>query len=447
MTLMDYLMTLRRQWVTIVVLTVLGALGGFLYAESSTAVYRSSTSVLVTSEFGATGSDLVQGSTYVENLVTSYVALAVSPKVLQPVIDDLGLETTPQSLANSVTADSPLNTVLINIHVTGENPSTTARIADAVTDSLSEAVAGVSPKVDGKPAIRLTTTQPASVPKVPVEPNKRRETALGLLIGLLLGVALSLVRRTWSAISDASDVARMTDIPVVGEIVESKRGTTLPAAVLDNTLGLQAESLRGLTANLSFLGADEGLRSLAITSPSAGEGKSSIATAAAIILAEADNRVLLVDADLRSPSLHTMTNLDNTIGLSTVLIGEDTLDVAAQPWGQEGLFVLTSGPRVPNPGPLLSSEAMEHLIASAEGQFDYVVVDTAPILSVVDAVWLGHMVAGVVVIARRGKTTPRSLAEALDILASSRTSVSGIVLSRVSRRSRTGYYSPAYVRA
>jgi succinoglycan biosynthesis transport protein ExoP len=440
MTLMDYLTSLRRYWAAIVALVVLGAVGGYLYAASKTPVYRASTSVLVTSELGNTGSDLVQGSTYVQNLVSSYVVLASSPKVLQPVIDDLNLDTTPQALGHRVSADSPLNTVLININVSGTDPRDTADVADSVTKSLSDAVADVSPKVNGKPAIRLTTTKTATVPTVPISPNKKRLTALGGLLGLLLGVGIALVRRTFgTAITNASDVSRVTDAPVVGEIIETKRGTTLPAAVLNDSLGIEAESLRGLTANLSFLGVGRGLRSIVITSPTSGESKSSVATAASLVLAEASHKVLLIDADLRAPTIHTLTGLDNAIGLTTVLIGENTLETAVQSWGESGMHVLTSGPQAPNPGQLLSSDAMRALIAEAENAFDFVVVDSAPLLSVVDAVWIGHMVSGALVVVRRGKTTPRALRRALDTLAASRTSVSGIVISRVKRKTRAKY--------
>lgn len=440
MTPIEYVKTLRRHWLGVVVLTILGALGGYAYGESSPSVYQSTSSVLVTSEVTGNGSDLLQGANYVEDLVTTYVDLATSEKVLKPVIDELDLDTTTRSLARSITAESPLNTVSIKITVRGTDPEKTATVANAVTASLSEAVSDVSPTVAGKPAIRLTTIESANVPTVPVAPNKRRLTLIGALIGLILGAGYALARRTFgSAIADADDVARVTDLPVVGGIVEAKRSSTLPATVLENSLGVQAESLRGLSANLSFLGVDGGLKSIVVTSASPAESKSSIATATALVLAEASHKVLLIDADLRAPTVHDLTSLDNTIGLSTVLIGEDSLEVAVHQWGYEGLDVLTSGPIPPNPGQLLNSGAMSALIEKAEQSYDMIVVDSPPLLQVVDAVWLGHLVDGVLVVARRGKTTPRSLARALETLEASHTHVSGIVLSRLSRGSRKGY--------
>ena len=441
MTLTEYLTTLRRHWVAIVLCTLVGGAAAFGLAQQRPVTYESSTSVLVTSELGGNGQDLVQGSTYVQNLVASYVRLVNSQRVLSPVIVELGLKTTPDHLAGSVSAESPTNTVIINIHVRGTNPVVVAKTANAVTASLSQAVSAMSPTVGSdKPAIRLSTVQTAGVSHVPVAPNKKRWVAIGLLLGLFVGLAYAYLRRTFgSLLTDADDVSRVTEVPLVGQVIESKRGVTLPMSVLENTEGQEAESLRGLAANLFYLGIGGGFRSMVITSALTGESKSSIATSLALVLSENNNRVLLIDGDLRAPTVHTLTGLDNSIGLSTVLIHEHTVATAAQQWGHQGLDVLTSGPLPPNPSQLLNSPEMRSLLEEAWSSYDYVVVDSAPLLSVTDAVWLGHMVDRVLLVVRRRRTKPRELAKALGVLESSRTAVAGIVLSRVPRRAHHGY--------
>lgn len=445
MTLVDYVTTLRRSWRVIVAVMVLGAVLGYAYASSKPFAYRATSTVLVSADRAGSASDLVQGSTFVENLVTSYGLMASSELVLQPVIDELDLTETPRQLARALTVDTPLNTVLININVVRGDPEQAQEIANAVADELATAVSEVSPVVEGEPSVRVTTIQSASEPQFPIAPNVRRTTALGGALGLVLGVALAFLRRMLGGrVNDANDVALVTSTPVVGEIVEAKRGTSLPAAVRQNPRSPEAESLRGLAANLHYLTYDGGLRSMVVTSASPGEAKSNVASALALILAEGMGRVLLVDADLRSPSVDALTGLDNTIGLSSVLVGDYDLASAVQPWSP-GVDVLTSGPVPPNPGQLLNSEGLRAVLGELTGKYDLVIIDAGPLRLVSDGVWLGHLVDRVLVVAQYGRTRTRMLAEAFESLAAGGVTASGVVISRIKRK-RGGYgYGSDYV--
>lgn len=441
MSLTEYLGLLRRSWLLVASLALLGAVLGYGYASLQAPSYRAQTSTLVTTDVGGNASELLQGSTYAENLVASYVRLVTSERVLRPVVEAEDLAETPRQLANRVTAEAPLNTLLIDISVTDGDPDRAVRIADRITESLADTVREVSPVVDNEPSIRLTTVETAATPRFPFAPNKRLLTAAGLAAGLLLGVGVALVRHLrGSAVRTASEVARFTEVPVIGEVVEAKRDTRLSAAVIEQPMGPEAESLRALVANLGFVAVDEGLKSITVTSASPAESKSSVASALALVLTETSHKVLLIDADLRAPTLHTVTNLDNSLGLSTVLIGEDSVETAVQPWGRHGsLDVLTSGPLPPNAGQLLRSESMKALLKHAEDAYDYVVVDTPPVGSVVDAVWVGHLTTGALLVARRGRTKPRAMVRALESMASANVPVMGIVLSRMPRPSRARY--------
>lgn len=441
MSLTEYVALLRRSWLAIVALAVLGAVAAVAFAFVSTPVYRAQTSTLVTTDVGTNANELLQGSTYAESLVASYVRLVGSEAVLQPVIDEEGLDVTSRQLARRVSAESPLNTLVIDIAVTGTDPAETARVADAVTSSLADTVRDVSPQVDGTPSIRLTIVESAAVPLVPIAPNTRLLALAGLVAGLVLGVAIALLRFVLGTpVRVAEDVSRVVDAPVLGSIVEARRDTRLSAAVIENPMGPEAESVRRLVANLGFVAVGGGVRSIVVTSASPAESKSSVASALALVLTEASRRVLLVDADLRAPTLHVVTNLDNTLGLSTVLIGEDTLEVAAQAWGRHaGLDVLSSGPTPPNPGQLLRSDAMEKFLSEASQTYDYVVIDTPPLGAVVDAVLVAQHASGALVVARRGKTKPRLLARALDAMTTANVTVLGVVMTRMPRPSRSAY--------
>lgn len=447
MSLGDYLRAIGRNWIAIALLAVVGGLAGFALASVTPDTYRSTSSVLVTSDQGTSTSELVQGSTYVQNLVSTYVILATSEIVLQPVIDDLDLDTTVQSLASTVSASSPMNSVIIDVSAVSRDPEVAADIAAAVTRSLTAVVEDeVSPQAEnGEPTVRLTTIQGATQPVFPIAPNTRLYTLLGALVGLGVGVLLAIVRSlAWHTIRTPEDIAEISSAPVVGEVVDTKRDVTLPRSILVDPLGIEAESLRSLAANLSFLKVGEKLRSIVVTSASPGESKSSIVTALGVTLAESSKRVLLVDADLRHPSLASLTQLEGSVGLTNVLIGDVPLSAAVQPWAIRGLDVLTAGSVPPNPGQLLASEAMRAFLAGAQSEYDVIIVDSAPVLSVSDATWLGHMTDGAFVVTRYERTTSRALRRVTEAMAAATVPVLGLVITRMPRRVRTRYGNTKY---
>ncbi|WP_243231856.1 polysaccharide biosynthesis tyrosine autokinase [Microbacterium sp. CIAB417] len=447
MTVGDYARAVLRSWLVVVVLAVLGATGGFVLAKLTPETYSSTGALLVTSDRGESTSELVQGSAYVQDLVATYVLLARSELVLQPVIDELELDTTPRALASTITASSPLNSVVIEVSATSRSPRLAQEITSAVMASLAVVVTNdVAPlDANGNPTVRLTVIENANEPRFAVSPSTRNYVLIGGLIGLALGIAFSVLRAfAWQTVRDRGDVQRLTTVPVLGEVVETRRGTTLPAAILNNPLGIEAESVRAVAANLNFLKVDGGLRSIVVTSAASGEAKSSLVIALGLMIAESSKRVLLVDADLRSPSLAEYTQLDGGLGLTNVLIGESSLAEAAQDWGTDGLSVLTSGASAPNPSQLLTSQRMTDLLAEARKEFDFVLIDCAPLLAVTDATWLGNQTDGAVLAVLYNKTTMRGLEKVLHAAEVGGLSLLGSVLTRVPRRGVSRYGVGSY---
>lgn len=425
----------------ILVLGLVGGIIGFTFASMSPPKFRSSSSVIVTAGVGSTASELVQGSTFIEKLVANYALLARSEIVLQPVIEDLELDTTVNSLAGSVTATSTLNTVIIDVSGVGATPSAAKELAASVTENLIRAVREISPKDSAdRPTVRMTTIEFANLPGAPFEPNKRLAALSGVLLGLAIGIVYAVLRRTFAeTVTSAAELSGISEVLVLGEVPDARRQNSTVAALLTDPLSIDAEALRALSANLSFIGVDGGLRSLVVSSGSMGEGKTTTAVALALTLAEIDSRVLLIDADLRHPSVADTAGIDGSVGLTSVLIGSASLADAVVEWGLPGLSVLPSGPHAPNPAQLLRSDAMAGLVAAAHRDYDVVVIDSAPVLAVTDALWLGHMVDGVLLVAAHRRTHVRSLQRTLLALADANVVVLGVVLSRVPRRSRAAY--------
>jgi capsular exopolysaccharide synthesis family protein len=166
-----------------------------------------------------------------------------------------------------------------------------------------------------------------------------------------------------------------------------------------------SEAYRTLRTNLDFVSLDQALKTLVVTSARVGEGKSSTLANLAVVSAQAGRKVILVDADLRRPTLHQVFGLDNETGLTTAIMDDAALaSPPLQTTGVEGLSVLTSGPLPPNPAELMGSRRMEEVIAALAEQADQVFFDTPPVVAVTDAAVLATKVDGVLLVISAGKT-------------------------------------------
>jgi protein-tyrosine kinase len=201
-----------------------------------------------------------------------------------------------------------------------------------------------------------------------------------------------------------------------------------------------AEAYRVLRTNLQFLGLDEPLKSMLITSATPGEGKSTTAANLAAVYGQSGARVCLVDADLRRPMAAKLLGQDNWTGLTTALIGEAPLADCLRKTTVDGLTLLPSGPVPPNPAELLGSERMSRLLAALEAEFDIVLVDTPPVLAVTDAAVLAPRVGGVVLVIRSGGTDRQAVQRAAQALQAVKARVLGTVLGAVKTAERDGYY-------
>lgn len=448
MTIRDYLSTLAKNWIVIAGLMVLGGVAAFAYSQTLPEQYRSESQVMIVQTQGNNTSELVQGSNYVQNLVQSYTVLARSPIVLAPVIDQLGLSETPNQLSQRVYVETPLNTSVIDISVTDGSPEGAQKTAQAITDQFAIAVEKISPEVTigdpprSQPAVRVENISPARFAAIPIAPNTRLNVGLGIIAGLAAGVLYALIRR-WmgTPINATSDVQEQTEVPVIGEIVALSDAQGVAAALINSPHGRFAESVRQVTAGLKFVDVDHERRVIMVTSASSGEGKSSVSLGLALTLAEVGHSVLYIEADLRRPSASQYTQLEGAVGLTTVLIGEVTLNEAMQTWGNPNLHVLTSGALPPNPGQLLSSGQLRAVIDEARIDHEYVIVDTAPALSVSDALWLSPSVDGVLLVVRANRTRRERLKAVLAVLESTHTTLLGIVLNGAKADTKNPYYT------
>lgn len=442
MELVEYANVLRRRWAVIVCTALVGALAAFGWAWSTPPSYTATAKVYVSLNTGDSTSDLLQGSTYVKNLIESYAALTDMPVVLDPVAADLGPEWTGRELAAAVSADSPLNTSIIEIKVDDGVPERAARIANAVAQQLSTTVVDLSPATPtGEQAIAVTVVSSAEVPQYPSAPRTRLLTAAGGAAGLALSVVLVLL---WAVldtrIRSAQELEMVSEgTALLGSIPVVKRKAARVPATHD-PLSTRAEAYRRVQTNLSFVDVTTPARVLVVTSSIPAEGKSTTAINLASTFAESGSRVLLIDSDMRRPSIAAALGLEEAAGLTTALVGRSTMADLVQRYGPGGLDVLPLGPMPPNPHQLIASDATRALIAAARAAYDVVIIDAPPLLPVSDAAVLSTMADGVVVVAGARRVRRQQLTQALRALAGVEARVLGFIMTFAPRSGPGGTY-------
>ncbi len=446
MELSDYLRVLRRFWVSIAALLLVGLLGGAVASLVATPTYTSSTKLFLTVQSADTAGDLAQGSTYTERQVRSFAEVATAPIVLQPVIDKLGLGLTPAELAKRVEVSVPTNTATMDIAVVDTDPQRATDTAAGIAEGLVGAVSSLAPKNSaGQATVQANIITPATIPTARTSPRVAMNLALGLLVGALVGVGQAVLRRVLDTkVRTAEDVAQVTDVPVVGAFAFDADAPQHPLVVLTDPHTPRAEDFRRLRTNLQFLGVGSAGRTIAISSCVAGEGKSTTTINLGLALAAAGQRVLLVDADLRRPRLAARFHLEDAVGLTTVLIGQAQLAEVVQTGGP-GVDVLAAGQVPPNPSELLGSDAMRALLAQASKSYDYVLLDCAPLVPVTDTAVLSNAVGGVLVVLASGVNDGDLLVEAIESVRAADGQVLGVILNK-QKREDVGYRSSSYYR-
>jgi exopolysaccharide transport family protein len=319
-------------------------------------------------------------------------------------------------------------------------------------------------------ASNIRIVDSAEAPTKPVKPKVPLNLALGALMGLGLGICVAFLQeRLDDTLKGADDVERfglsaLALIPAARELNGHNRlshkllGPMKALSLGENGSGRKpgaqwhridvegsqcaalAEAFRSLRTSILLSAADRPPSSLLVTSTQPGEGKTTIASNLAIALAQLGRRVLLVDADLRFPSLHRLFRVRENMGLVSYLAGHRDWHDVVRPSGSVGLDVLFCGPVPPNPSELLSSQSMEALIRSAKAEYEFVILDSAPLLAVADSRVLAPLVSGVVLVAKSGITPREQILHAQSSIRNAGANLTGVVLNCVDLRTN-GYYN------
>lgn len=299
----------------------------------------------------------------------------------------------------------------------------------------------------------IRVLEPASLPRNPVNPNDTITILAAAGIGFVLSAAAAYVLEYLDdTVKTESTVTRLTELPTLAGIADMKLADNKQLITVSHPRAPAAEAFRILRTGIQYTSVDVPTRSLLVTSATPGTGKSTISANLAVVLAQAGFNVLLLDADLRLPSQHELFDLPNKRGLTSLLLDYDPtkgadavrllINDTAQSTQIEGLQLLTSGPVPPNPSELLGSKKMKTLLSALLQQYDYLIMDSPPILSVTDAIVLSTQVDGTLVVVRANKSRKTHVKEAVKQLHEVNSHVVGCILNLLAPKSQgySAYY-------
>jgi capsular exopolysaccharide synthesis family protein len=297
-------------------------------------------------------------------------------------------------------------------------------------------------------ALNISVEEVARPEDKPTSPNRPRTMALALVMGMMLGLAGAFAREwTDHRLRSADEVAATLGLPVLGVVPQMvgkhsiiERGQSVRLQPMSET----AEAYRTIRTAVFFGAPGEDMKTILVTSPAPGDGKTTSASNLAIALAQAGHRTLLVDCDFRKPSQHKVFDIDATVGLSNVISGQIKLREAVRQTETPGLYVLPCGAIPPNPSEILNGKRFAQVMEVLCNAFDRIVLDSPPVMPVTDARILAASADLTILVLRAEKSTERMSRHARDGLLSVGANILGVVVNGMSKKKREGYYGYGY---
>lgn len=462
MTILDFVRTTRANLVLLILGIVIGALLGLGYALTQPKVYAANASGYVTIGSGGT-IDVLSGSSAAKDRAHSYAAIVSSEavaKIIQEKNPNMGL--TVSGIRGSVTASTDENSSLIKVSAQASTPEQAQVLANSALHATADYIKNIEGNNGGDGGntengnsanasansannIRVIPLDNASINPPLVSPNYTRNTLIGAAAGLVLVYVVIFLRRSIDQrIRTRDDAVKATGSSILGVLPTSEDLAEENIVTGASSDHIAQESIRQLRTNLRFVNIDEPPRSFLVTSAVPSEGKSTVSLSLARSMAESGQAVILIDADLRRPTLAKKLNIDAKVGLTQVLAGQVDIAEAVYQLEDSNLFVLTAGRIPPNPSELLGSDKMRQLVRELSEEF-VVVLDAPPLLPVTDASLLSYAVDGVIMVGSIGKSHREQMTEATNHLNQVNANLFGLVLNRAPRKGLgNSYYGFGY---
>jgi capsular exopolysaccharide synthesis family protein len=442
--LKDYLRVARKRWWMLLLGVVATcSVVGVITVQTSPQYETSVSFFITTPNSGVTYA--YQAGMFSQQRVKSYATLLTGDRLANAVAADPVIDLTAAEVRQRITARALPETVLLEATVTDGSAARADLIAMVLAREFTSMVESLeTPRGKADSPVKVEVVAGPQGSDGPVSPRPVRNLALAALLGLLAGVAAAALREILdTTVKSPEALHDLAAAPVLGRVPFDVDARSRSLTFATGGHSARAEALRQLRTNLQFVDVDRPVKTLVVTSAVPGEGKSSTACGLAILFAEAGQRVLIIDADLRRPRIAEYLDLEGAVGLTTVLAGRASVEEVLQRWG-DGLWVLPSGSLPPNPSELLGSRHMGALLDSFREQFDMVIVDCPPLLPVTDGAVVAARADGALLLARSHKTTSSQVQTAVRALQSVDARLLGCVFNMVSSKGPEGYYYEQY---
>lgn len=399
----------KRVWIIIAITLLAAFLSGIVSIFFLNEVYKSSTTLIVSKQNQGTGNDMqLSDVNLARYLVNTYSALAKSNLVLDRVLSELNLNMSLSQLKSKINVSAEGNTEIIRISVEDTVPERAMDIANSLAIIFIDEVNHLL-KMEN---VQVIDTARAS--HSPIRPRTMKNIAIAIVLGLMAGMGIVLlIEYLDNTIKTPEDVQKCMQLSVIGRIPDfdhesPKRKHTNRTTRLIGSPSVKApveEAYKTLRTNIQYSNLDNDLKIILVTSTSPEEGKTSTSSNLAISMAQSDNKVLLIDCDLRKPSVHKAFHILNIKGLTNVIAENMDYHEILNSVGIPNLDILTSGPTPPNPSELLGSTRMQVFIKKVLEEYDVIILDSPPVLPVSDAMVLSQLADRVIFVTRYGKTT------------------------------------------
>ena len=421
-----FLRTVGFRWKIVVAAILACLIGAAAITTLQTKTYQASAMLLMSLDGATTINEYNEATQASQNRLSSYAQIAGGRAVAQRAIDQLHIPMNADELVRNTKVTFTPESLVLRVTVADSDPQRVAALAGAIADQFATLAPAVQPK--GGPYTYAAVVERPTVPTYPVSPVPMRNLALGLVVGLLLGIALALIRdATDRTVRTGATLGRVSGLPVLAELPRKSTANGYSGSRTQGSAAVFEEAVRGLRTRL-LAPAGPDLRSVLMTSPMIDEGATVTALELSRSFTEIRETVVLVEGDPRSPVIAGLVGVKSDVGMADVLAERRALDDAVHATSHTDLWVLASS-KATGPDRRFGTAVLERTVEKLCARFDRMVVNAPPALATADAAMLAGAVEATVLVVRAGKTTVDEVSAAVETLRAAGGNVVGTVLT------------------